>query len=294
MNEEQKVQELLKPRWAQISKSNYSVSEDGKVRNDISGRVLKPYPNNRSYLYVELQINKEQKRFYVHQLVARHFVAGYEPGLVVNHIDGNKQNNHYTNLQWTTIKDNCIHAHKNGLGKNGINHYNAKLMANDPFQIKHLKGLGMSNRQISYLYGVAETLIHNIVHDKSYKNDQTEPTLLTRRFRLSINFPNSGLKLGDIIYADNDTALLARMLLFEKLFTEISWWEERNASEMPEYVKDEVTGKLFKIEYIPGSHTPSDVKTWNDQEKPFWNILQDLTPATAADYHAYISSPELK
>ena len=34
---------------------------------------------------------------------------------IVNHIDGNKMNNHYTNLEWCNISMNTQHAYDNGL-----------------------------------------------------------------------------------------------------------------------------------------------------------------------------------
>lgn len=48
---------------------------------------------------------------YVHRLVARFFIPMEDTGekMTVNHIDGNKMNNHYTNLEWITYKDNIRH-----------------------------------------------------------------------------------------------------------------------------------------------------------------------------------------
>jgi hypothetical protein len=57
---------------------------------------------------------------YIHRLVAKYFVPNPQEKKEVNHIDGDKQNNHYTNLEWVTHKENSYHAinvlHKN-IGK---------------------------------------------------------------------------------------------------------------------------------------------------------------------------------
>ena len=52
--------------------------------------------------------------FNVHRLVAICFVEG-DVSLTVNHIDGNKLNNVYTNLEFISAKDNIKHAWDNNL-----------------------------------------------------------------------------------------------------------------------------------------------------------------------------------
>lgn len=68
---------------------------------------------NRGYLYTRTS----NKNLQVHRLVAKEFVPNPENKAYVNHKDGNKQNNHYLNLEWVTCKENAQHAIKNGLTK---------------------------------------------------------------------------------------------------------------------------------------------------------------------------------
>ena len=58
----------------------------------------------------------------VHRLVAQAFVEGYknDGGLEVNHKDGNKRNNHASNLEWVTKKENQDHAVAKGLRKQAV------------------------------------------------------------------------------------------------------------------------------------------------------------------------------
>lgn len=55
------------------------------------------------------------KRDYTHRIVAEHFVDNPHHLPEVNHIDGNKKNNFYLNLEWVTRKQNCEHASQTGL-----------------------------------------------------------------------------------------------------------------------------------------------------------------------------------
>lgn len=62
--------------------------------------------NDNKYLNIILCNDDGQFTKSIHRLVAEHFVDGYFDGAVVNHIDGNKRNNDYRNLEWTTVRDN--------------------------------------------------------------------------------------------------------------------------------------------------------------------------------------------
>lgn len=106
--------------WKNISGyERYSVSNFGRVKNNISGKVLKTRKSRNGYLRVNLRKGniKYEKPFvaHVHRLVAMAFLPAIEGKECVNHIDGNKVNNYASNLEWVTSRENTMHAIENGL-----------------------------------------------------------------------------------------------------------------------------------------------------------------------------------
>lgn len=97
---------------------HYHINSEGVVVNTRTGRVLKTDLNNCGYRRVTLWSDHQtRERVAVHRLVALHYVENPFAKDMVNHIDGNKLNNHYTNLEWVTCSENTIHAFKTGLRK---------------------------------------------------------------------------------------------------------------------------------------------------------------------------------
>lgn len=108
--------------WKQIIvdniETNYEVSNDGQIRNLTTKKILKQQIQN-GYCHCTLSINKKPKRFRVHRLVAQMFIPNLENKEYVNHIDGNRQNNAVSNLEWVTPSENTKHAIETGLTTNG-------------------------------------------------------------------------------------------------------------------------------------------------------------------------------
>ena len=94
----------------------YEVSENGEVRN-YKGFIKKPKPDKDGYLKVWLSKNSKKKPYFIHRLVASSFVENSLNKPIVNHIDGIKTNNHYSNLEWCTRSENDKHAFQLGLRK---------------------------------------------------------------------------------------------------------------------------------------------------------------------------------
>ena len=103
--------------YPEVRKDMYLISENGDVMNAITLKVLSPYEDKDGYLKVGLccNIQNKIKTIFIHRLVAHEFVPNPNNHPVVDHLDGKKKHNHYTNLEWVTIRENTIRAELLGL-----------------------------------------------------------------------------------------------------------------------------------------------------------------------------------
>lgn len=90
------------------------VSESGDITNMLTGTTYS-HSLVRGYAVVHVNMAGASKSFKVHRLVAQAWLDNLEDLPVVNHIDGNKLNNHRTNLEWSTYAENTRHAIDTGL-----------------------------------------------------------------------------------------------------------------------------------------------------------------------------------
>jgi NUMOD4 motif/HNH endonuclease len=70
---------------------------------------------NEGYFKVSFQVNMARRTFWVHRLVATAFLPNPHNLPCVNHKDGNKTNNHTSNLEWCTYKENIAHGLLTGI-----------------------------------------------------------------------------------------------------------------------------------------------------------------------------------
>lgn len=103
----------------------YQVSNTGLVRGVdrhtsrrfITGRILSPSTDGKGYMFVYLSKYDKPTMKKVHRLVAFAFITNEKPDLynAINHKDGNKKNNHFSNLEWCNNSKNSQHAWDTGL-----------------------------------------------------------------------------------------------------------------------------------------------------------------------------------
>lgn len=108
--------------WMEIEAfPRYLVSDQGRVQNVVTGRILKPQMSGRDikqgngYLQVYLCTGHGCIQNRVHRLVASTFIGIIPEGFTVNHIDGIKINNVVDNLEIVSYSDNNRHAFETGL-----------------------------------------------------------------------------------------------------------------------------------------------------------------------------------
>lgn len=125
--------------WKTVAQdSRYEVSEFGDVRSSAMWvterntgrtykkreRILSQWKNYKGYPHVQLS----QKATPVHRIVSMAFLPNPNNLPEIDHLDGDKTNNHFTNLEWVSTKENLKRAYENGLRKiDGLNAYNRSI-----------------------------------------------------------------------------------------------------------------------------------------------------------------------
>src|SRR5574344_771049 len=143
---------------------SYYVTKYGEVWNTETMTKVNGCIRGKGYRHVNLGSANNVK---VHRLVAYHFVHSIpkdlldqglsKKNLVVNHLDGNKLNNRWDNLEWTTIRGNIEHASINGLLHTTIDKHVLE-------RIWQLLQEGYSDTYISKVTGVHVHTVNDIRH----------------------------------------------------------------------------------------------------------------------------------
>lgn len=178
--------------WKDIEESiYYQVSNLGRVKRLQHQKWCKP--NNSFSIYKERILrlsNKNTKKYWrikikyktgisvmesVHRLVGKSFIPNPENKPQVNHMDDNKNNNRWDNLEWVTNLENMQHANLNGkrehlnAAKSGINSYMNKHSEETIRKIPELVEQGYTYTKIGEMLGIAATLITEIKSGRAWK-----------------------------------------------------------------------------------------------------------------------------
>jgi transposase len=149
----------------------YEISENGDVKRIAQtnnqygvGHILKHNIIN-GYAHVQLHKQGKVKSMRVHRLVAMSFLINDENKPHVNHIDGNKLNNHFSNLEWCTPSENEIHKHR-VLNKT----YRKYILTTQQIEkIVKLREEGKRLHELSYMFKVPIDTIHKTLSKMDMK-----------------------------------------------------------------------------------------------------------------------------
>ena len=116
-------------RWIKIKYApNYNISNYGNIKNTKTNKLItinyERLKKTKSRARPGLSHNGKTKGYYLHRIIAEHFIDNPNKLPEVNHIDGDYYNNNVYNLEWISKEDNMKHASNNRL----INKYKRKII----------------------------------------------------------------------------------------------------------------------------------------------------------------------
>lgn len=163
----------MEEQWKRIEDfPNYYISNLGKVRSHKTSntKIIDGWVSNAGYNRVTLRRHDKRYRRAVHRLVAEAFIPNPKNKSQVNHIDGDKLNNHVNNLEWVTSYENVKHSIKNNLNnpQKGEGHPFSKLKEEDVMRINERYDNGESSSEIAKDYPVNYRSVMDIVNGKTW------------------------------------------------------------------------------------------------------------------------------
>lgn len=153
---------------------NYEVSQYGNVRNIKNRNYITWIVDRRGYYTVKISDDNENKRnIPLHRVIAWAWIFNDDPEnkTEVDHIDGNKQNNDLSNLEWVSPKENIKRARVNKLN-NSNPHQNKKPDKNKIINIykECLNSDNINYAAIGRKYEVSPNTVKRIWKQERYKN----------------------------------------------------------------------------------------------------------------------------
>lgn len=176
----------MKEKWMKLAYpslpdelNRFEISTYGRLKNVKTNYIYNPSVLNTGYLSVRTTLGNRNNKIHilVHKAVAYTFLENPNNLPEVNHKDGNKENNHVSNLEWCTSHENQQHKYDFGLfDKNkimGENNGASKLTWNDinfirEHYIPYSKIFG--TRAMARKFNVSHATMLAIIHNKTWRN----------------------------------------------------------------------------------------------------------------------------
>lgn len=177
---------MNKEVWKDIKELDnyYEISNFGRIRSksrEIKGpygtrftnvRIIASFITTKGYQGVRISLFGNKYNFFVHRLVALYFIPNTENKPQVNHKDGNKQNNNDWNLEWSTNKENCVHASIIKLSPMGERSYCAILDQNKVLAIRRLHKINPKFKKvkIAQKLGISLSALYQVIVRTNWKH----------------------------------------------------------------------------------------------------------------------------
>lgn len=167
--------------YPRLARNTYSISNYGDIFSYYLNDNIETRIDTNGYKEAKLKSDYQDhpekdmpKRIHCrsHRLVAHEYIGDVMEadanGFVINHLDGKKLNNHYTNLEYITVQGNSKHASLHDLIAYGEHNASTKFKDSDVRIVCHFLGEGMSPSDISNNYiieGKTKVQVYGLAYD---------------------------------------------------------------------------------------------------------------------------------
>lgn len=171
--------EIIKNKYISIPNGYINIPGFNGYMINKHGSIIRIYCNNTKWKevkgfiningYIKVGLRKNNKTYYksIHRLVAEVFIPNPYNYNIINHIDENKTNNDYTNLEWCTIQYNNTYKNANNKYINKRKAVIVKDTTND-VEIKY-ESLWSCSKAMNINSGtIKEKIISNTLYKKRY------------------------------------------------------------------------------------------------------------------------------
>lgn len=146
-----------------VARKTKRVNRWGECVLSFPEKVMTPQVTNLGYQYVDLYKSGKRKRHLIHRLVLMTFIG--DSDVHCNHKDGDKTNNHISNLEYCTVLENIRHCIDHLGKKRGERISSSKLTESDVVKIRKDKRI---LKEIAKDYGVSVPTIHAVISRKTW------------------------------------------------------------------------------------------------------------------------------
>lgn len=143
--------------FGNIKSLKRKVNTRGNGFRQLNEKVIRPLMTSSGYLNVIASREQKRQTFIIHHLVAQYFLGNKPEKCVIDHIDGNKLNNHVSNLKYVSPAENSRKR------------YDAKLTLEKAIEIRRLCKT-QSQNEIAKIYGITQTMVSRIYRNKAWVN----------------------------------------------------------------------------------------------------------------------------
>ena len=170
--------------------TDYFISNKGNIMSHKYGKqtIIKRQKGPNNSVQVRLRLNDAYKNIKIHRYVAKYYVQNPNNENVVNHINGDRSNPFYLNLEWVSPSENTQHAMLTGLHSNFLSGTDNPANVYTEEQIHAVCKLLMEGKTIPEVVNimhVSQSLVKAILYRNGWIHISSQYDLKNRRRKMT-------------------------------------------------------------------------------------------------------------